>query len=104
MGNYLPNSEAILEKYINWKEYEFHWEIKNFQSSRGDFLKIKVETDSWKKLLVCRPSDWHTTEEFIQFYKKKVIFKAEVLRESMFQIPKLKILPSSMQEQQTIMF
>lgn len=96
MGDYLPDSEEIMKSYKDWLKYNFTWEIKNFQSSRWDFLKIKVETDEWKKLLVCKPSDWHTTEEFIQYYKKKVFFKAEVLRESMFQIPKLKILPWTM--------
>lgn len=104
MGDFLPDSESILEKYKNWNEYDFKWEIKNFQSSRWDFLKIKVETEEWNKLLVCKPWEWHTTEEFIQFYKKKVVFRAEVLRDSIFQIPRLKIVAQSMQEQQKPIF
>lgn len=104
MGDYLPDSEEILKNYKHWSEYDFTWEIKNFQSSRWDFLKIKIETDEWKKLLVCKPWEWHTTEEFIQYYKKKVYFKAEVLRESMFQIPKLVIVPQSMDNIQKNLF
>lgn len=104
MGDFLPDSEEIMKNYKNWTEHNFTWEIKNFQSSRWDFLKIKIETDEWKKLLVCKPWEWHTTEEFIQYYKKKVYFKAEVLRESMFQIPKLKIVPQSMDNVQKNLF
>ena len=104
MWCFLQDSEMILENYINWEQYQFYGEIKNFQSSRWDFLKIKIDTEQGKKLLVCKPWDWHTTEEFIQFYKKKVIFTAEVLRESLYQLPKLKVVPKSMQEQQISIF
>lgn len=104
MGDFLPDSEEIMTNYKNNVEYNFIWEIKNFQSSRGDFLKIKVETNEWKRLLVCKPWEWHTTEEFIQYYKKRVSFKAQVLRDSMFQIPKLKIISQSMEQVQENLF
>lgn len=102
--DYLPKDQEYLPQYQNWIQYDFIGEIKNFQSSRGDFLKIQIRTDSWKSLLTAKPWEWHTTEEFIQFYKKNVKFRAEVLRESIFQIPKLKIVSSSMELEQSELF
>lgn len=97
LWEFLPDDEEVLSVYKNGTEYEFTWEIKNFQSSRGDFMKIQIKTEYGKYLLTARPSNKHTTEEFIQFYKKQVKFKAEILRESLYQMPKIKIIPWSME-------
>lgn len=100
----LPDKEEVLSEYKNGVEYEFTWEIRNFQSSRGDFMKIQVKTEHGKYLLTAKPWDKHTTKEFIEFYKEQVKFRAEILRDSLYQLPKIKIIPWSMELTQKNLF
>jgi hypothetical protein len=58
-------------------------------------MKIKIDLGEYgHKILVVRPDEEHTTKDFRGFYKESIIFDAEVLRETPYEQPKLKILGS----------
>lgn len=92
-GNLLPDSEEVLPDYINGSIHRFKGEVRNFHSARGDFMKIKVNLDKdGDHILIVKPDEEHETKDFRNFYKENVAFRAEVLRESFFEKPKLKII------------
>lgn len=92
-GNLLPDSEQILPGYANGSFHEFKGGVKNFHSARGDFMKIEVFLgEHGNHILIVKPDEQHETKDFRSFYKENVIFRAEVLRESFYEKPKLKII------------
>ena len=85
----------ILPEYENGKEYDFLWSFTAMQSNTGETMTLKSSNLKDKNgkyfLLSCIPSDWHTTEEYKEFYWESIIVnvQAEVLRASIYKKPKL---------------
>jgi len=89
VDNYLPDDERILPELINGESHEFTGEVVGLQT-RGETIKIVViGIDPSNNLLTAHPSDGQDTADFAEYYKKQVIFTAEVVRSSMFRRPEL---------------
>jgi len=88
--NYLSEDAQILPQYENGKLYKFKGKIVGLESSRGEYLKFKAEgLEREYSLLIAFLEDDKATEDYIRFYKKRVVINAEILRKSMYQKPKL---------------
>lgn len=90
--NYLADTEVTLSDFTNGSRHTVIGEVKNFQSSRGDFMKVNIRHSTGEFLLVVIPRDGHSTDEYIRYYKKNVFMEVEIVRESMFKKPKLKVI------------
>lgn len=86
---------TVLPEYKNGEEYDFFWSFTAMQSNVGETMKLKCSNLKDKNgkyfLLSCIPSDWHTTEEYKEFYWESIIVnvEAEVFRNSVYKKPKL---------------
>jgi len=87
---YLSEEEQILPEYENGKVYRFVGSIVGLESSRGEYIKFKIDGIERKySLLIAFPGNGKNTEDFLEFYKKQVLIEAEVMRKSFYQKPKL---------------
>lgn len=98
--HYLPEDEKFLPELENGKTYSFTGKLVALQSNKGESLKIKVQ----KILLVAYPKENKTAQDYIQYFNKDISFNAEVIRKSLYQKPKLKILVISLHHQQLELF
>lgn len=88
--DYLSEDQRILPEYEDGETYRFSGRIVNLESSRGDYAKFKAhELKREHSLLVAYPETGSKTENYTQYYKKNVLIEAEVIRESLYQKPKL---------------
>jgi len=92
-GDFLPDDEKIFSELNNWDVDFYIGSIENFHWARWDYMKINIDLGKyWKQILIVRPDEEHTTKDFRNFYKEVVRFKGEILRESYFEKPKIKII------------
>lgn len=98
---YLNEKEKILPEYINKWEYMFTASVVSLQSTHWDSLKIRIHWFPKKyRDLVAYPEHLKTTKDYAQFYEENVLVKAEILRDSMYQKPKLSLINIKLQQEQ----
>ncbi|MGE4169855.1 MAG: hypothetical protein AB7F28_03960 [Candidatus Margulisiibacteriota bacterium] len=91
--NYLPEDARILPQYQNGQTVDLTGKLVGLQKSKGDSLSIRVHgIEKEYSLLVGYPDDDHASDDYLRFYGKDIVFKAEILRKSLYQKPKLKII------------
>ena len=92
-GEYLPEDARILPQYHNGQKIELTGKLVGLQKSKGDSLSIRVHgVEKAYSLLVGYPDEDHASDDYLRFYGKDIFFKAEILRKSLYQKPKLKII------------
>lgn len=90
---YLPEDARILPEYQNGQKVELSGNLVGLQKSKGDSMKIRVhDIKKNYSLLVAYLDESHDTKDCLQFYGQDIIFEAEILRKSLYQKPKLKII------------
>lgn len=89
--NYLGKDDQILPHLENGLIYDFSGEITSLKSTRGDSLTFQHSFKKKEYNLDLLPPDGETTKGFTDYYKEKVIIKAEVIRTSFYKKPKLKL-------------
>ena len=81
-----------MPEYINGQIYRFSGAIVTLQCVRGDYMKFKInDFDKRYNLLIAYPLDGKKTEDYTKYYKKSVNIDAEIIRESLYKKPKVKI-------------
>jgi hypothetical protein len=92
IGDYLPEDAQILPELTNGSVHKLTGEVVGLQSTRGETIKVRVHgIDPSYNLLVAHPDDGQDSEDYKDFYKKPVLFTAEVFRKSMYKRPELVI-------------
>jgi hypothetical protein len=90
VGDYLPDDSMILPEYQNGQKVHLTGELQSLQSTHGDTMKIRVNgIDPKNSLLIATPSDGVNIEDYAGYFKKQVIFDAEIFRKTMFKRPEL---------------
>lgn len=89
---YLSEDERILPEYENGKSYDFSGQVVVLEQSMGDHIRLRINgVPKRHALLTAYPAYEKTTVDYVEYYGKKVFFRAEVMRESLYQKPKLRI-------------
>lgn len=88
---YLGDDDKILEHLNNGEIHHLCGEITSLKSTRGDSLTFKYPYKNRNYNLDLLPPDGSTTKKYTDFYKEKVIIDAEIIRDSMYKKPKLKL-------------
>jgi hypothetical protein len=88
---YLGEEEQILPHLENGETFSFVGEITSLKSTRGDSLTFKYIYKNKAFNLDLLPPDGTSTKAYTDYYKENVIVGAEVIRESMYKKPKLKL-------------
>ena len=92
-ADYLSEDQQICPEFINGKAYKMTGRILNLQSAKGDYMKFKADNMNPKyNLLVALPKEGSKTEHYKDFYKQRVNILSEIIRESVYKKPKIKIL------------
>ena len=92
-GKYLSEDAQILTEYKNGQRIDLVGKLVGLQKSKGDSLSIRVHgIEKVYSLLVGYPDENHASDDYLRFYGKDIVFKAEILRKSFYQKPKLKII------------
>ena len=92
VGEYLPDDERILPELENGSIHNMTGNLVALQSTKGEVLTIRVnDINQSFSLLRAHPSDEKSTEDYKDFYKKDITFKAEIVRATMFKKPELVI-------------
>lgn len=100
---YLPEEEQILPEWKNGQVVNITGEILALQCTRGELLRFKVDGIEEKdQLLVAHPAEDKQTEDYKDFYKKKVNIYAEVYRKSIYKKPELIIKKIELQQPKLI--
>lgn len=103
VGDYLPDDSMILPEYENGQEVRLTGELQSLQSTHGDTMKIRVDNiDPKNSLLVATPSDGVNIEDYAGYFKKQVIFDAEIFRKTMYKRPELIIHSMSLAQTQLL--
>lgn len=98
--DYLNEKEEILSWYMNQREYMFTASVVSLQSTHWDSLKIRIHWFPKKyRDLVAYPEEWKTTKDYAQFYEENILVKAKILRDSMYQKPKLILINIKLQQE-----
>ena len=96
--NYLGEDDQILPHLENGLIYNLSGEITSLKSTRGDSLTFQHSFKKKEYNLDLLPPDGETTKGFTDYYKEKVIIKAEVIRQSLYKKPKLKLITIDFQQ------
>lgn len=88
---YLGDDEKILEHFINGQLHTLDGEITSLKSTRGDSLTFSYIYNNNTYNLDLYPQEGTSTKNYINFYKEKVVIEAEVIRNSFYKKPKLKL-------------
>lgn len=87
----------ILPQYINGSTYDFVWSFTAMQSNIWETMTLKSidlkDRANKPMLFSCIPDDNCTSEQYKNYYWESMVIKvtAEVIRESIYKKPKLKI-------------
>lgn len=96
---YLGEDDQILPELLNGQIHSLQGKVVGMQCSRGDSMKIKVINNNQKNItLIAYPPKGKTTKDFDEFYGQDVVFKAEIIRTSLYQKPKLNIINIDIQQ------
>lgn len=91
-SDYLGENEEILPELSNGARVNLTGEILAISSTKGESLRFKaIDLDKKNNLLTAYPADGKKTDDFMQFYKKRVVIQCEVVRKTMFRRPELVI-------------
>lgn len=98
LSNYLVEDEAILPHLNNGHNYKLEGCVTSLKGTRGDSLTFQMESGRKTYNLDALPSPDKTSKDYKGFYKERVNVFAEVVRKSLFQKPKLKIITMSLRQ------
>ncbi len=101
-GYLSEDEEKILPDYENGKNYRFTGTIVGIQCIRGDSMKVRIHGFSKRdRDLVAFPPSNKTSADFHHFYgkDKNIVMEVKIIRDSMYQKPKLEIIEVSLQNQ-----
>jgi len=88
---YLGEEEKILPHLENGEIHSLVGEIRSLKSIRGDSLTFKYIYKNKTFNLDLLPPDGKSTKSYTEYYMEKVVVEAEVVRESQYKKPKLKL-------------
>lgn len=99
--SYLPEDDQVLPEFENGTVHTMNGMLQNLQSARGEILKIRVDNiERSYSLITARPHDGQTTEDYLEFYHRRVRFTAEVVRVSMYKRPEFVVREMALLQQE----
>ena len=92
LPGYLAEDEMILPDLLNGDVCQLVGTITSLKSTRGDSLTFQTEDRVKTHNLEALPSPGKSSKDYKTLYREKVSLQAEVVRKSLYQKPKLKII------------
>ena len=91
-GDYLSEDEQIIPQWENGADIEITGKIVSLQCTRGETMKFRATGIPRKhQLLIAYPPHDKTTQDFLEYYRKDVWVRVNVVRKSPYQKPQLVI-------------